>query len=107
MINEDGHLRSVDEVAAQAFKVLVDYAEVLSHGGGFWDDAIGGCLAVDLVLTARHEDIAWVHSEGVCENPMQECIDAGQKPLDLIWVDIRRSSSKEVSFKEIFQLARF
>ena len=107
MINEDGHLRSVDEVAARAFKILVDDAEVLSHGGGSWDDAIGGCLAVDLVPTARHEVVAWVHSEGVCENPTQECIDAGQKPLDLIWEDIRRSRSKAVSFKEIHQLARF
>ena len=33
-----------------------------------------------------------VHSEGVYENvPMQECKDAGMKPLDLIWVDADKS----------------
>ena len=36
--------------------------------------------------------IAWVHSEGVCEVvPLQECVDAGNKPLGLIWVDTAKS----------------
>ena len=46
----------------------------------------------DLVLAARREEIDWVHSEGVYEIvPMQECMDAGMKPLDLIWVDPDKS----------------
>ena len=46
----------------------------------------------DLVLAARREEIEWVHSDGVYEIvPMQECIDSGQKLLDLIWVDTDKS----------------
>ena len=44
------------------------------------------------MLTARREEIDWVHSEGVFEIvPMQECRNAGMKPLDLIWVDTDKS----------------
>ena len=40
------------------------------------------------MFAARREEIDWVHSEGVYEIvPMQECKDAGMKPLDLIGVD--------------------
>ena len=47
-----------------------------------------GMCPEDLLLAARREEIDWVHSEGVHEIvPMQECKDAGMKPLDLIWVD--------------------
>ena len=50
-----------------------------------WDDVNGGYLPEDLVLTARREEIEWVHSEGVTEIvPMQQCKVAGKKPLDLI-----------------------
>ena len=56
------------------------------------DDVNGGCLSEDLVLAARCEEIDWVHSEGVYETvPMQECRDAGMKPLDLMWVDTDKS----------------
>ena len=52
----------------------------------------GGYLPDDLVLAARREEIDWVRSEGVYEIvPMQECKDAGMKPLDLIWVDTDKS----------------
>ena len=48
--------------------------------------AVGICLKT-LWLAARCEEIDWVHSEGVYEIvPMQECKDAGMKPLDLIVV---------------------
>ena len=44
------------------------------------------------MLAARREEIDWVHSEGVHEIVlMQECRDAGMKPLDLIWVDADKS----------------
>ena len=44
------------------------------------------------MLATRREEIDWVHSEGVYEIvPMQECKDAGMKPLDLIWVAIDKS----------------
>ena len=56
--------------------------------GGFGDNVNAGYLPEDVVLAARREEIAWVHSERVCENvPMQECTDAGKKRLDVIWVD--------------------
>ena len=56
------------------------------------DDVNGGYLPEDLVLTARREEIAWVHSEGVYEIvPMQDCKDAGKKLLELIWVDADKS----------------
>ena len=43
-------------------------------------------------MAARREEIDWVHSDGVYEIvPMQECQDAGMKPLDLIWVDTDKS----------------
>ena len=44
------------------------------------------------MLAARREEIDWVFSEGVYEVvPVQECRDAGMKPLDLIWVDTDKS----------------
>ena len=44
------------------------------------------------MLAARSEEIDWVHSEGVYEIvPMQDCRDAGMKPLYLIWVDTDKS----------------
>ena len=44
------------------------------------------------MFAARREKIDWVHSEGVYEIvPVQECRDAGMKPLDLIWVDTDKS----------------
>ena len=64
----------------------------MKGGGRFWDDVNGGYLPEDLVLAARREEIDWVLSEGVYEiDPMQECSDAGMKPLDLIWVDTGKS----------------
>ena len=40
-------------------------------------------LSEHLVLAARREEVAWVHSEGVYEVvPMQKCTDAGNKLLD-------------------------
>ena len=44
------------------------------------------------MLAASREEIDWVHSEGVDEIVlMQDCKDAGMKPLDLIWVDTDKS----------------
>ena len=64
----------------------------MKGGGKFWDDVNGRYLPEDLVLAARREEIHWVHSEGVYEIvAMQECKDAGMKPLDLIWVDTDKS----------------
>ena len=55
-------------------------------------DVNGGDLPENLVLASRREDIAWVHSEGVYEIvPRQESKDAGEKLLDLIWVDTEKS----------------
>ena len=44
------------------------------------------------MLTARRAEIDWVHSEGVSVIVrMQDCKDAGMKPLDLICVDTDKS----------------
>ena len=44
------------------------------------------------MLAARREESDWAHSEGAYEIvPMQECRDAGMKPLDLVWVDTDKS----------------
>ena len=76
----------------QLRKIPVEYNQILKEGGKFWDDINGGYLTEDLVLAARREEIDWVRSEGVHEIvPMQECTDAGMKPLDLIWVDTDKS----------------
>ena len=65
---------------------------VKSGKGGFSVDVNGRNLPENFVLTARCEEIEWVHSNKVYENvPMQECNDAGRKLLDLIWVDTNKS----------------
>ena len=77
---------------AKCRKPPVEYDQILRDGRGFWDDVDEGYLPEDLVLGARREETAWVHSEGIYEIvPMQECADDGQKLLDLIWVDTDKS----------------
>ena len=91
-LKENDQLHSVEETAGQVPEIPTEYDQILKDGGGFWDDVNGGYLPEDLVLAARREEIGWVHSEGVYEIvPMQECRDAGMKPLDLIWVDTDKS----------------
>ena len=64
-------------------EIPLEYDQILKEGGRFWDDVNGGYLPKDLVLAAGREEIDWVHSEGVHEIvSMQECGDAGVKPLD-------------------------
>ena len=86
-LKESDQLHSLEEIAGPVPENPLDYDQILK-GRKFWDDVNGGYLPEDLVLAARREDFDWVHSEGVDEIvPMQECRDAGMKPLDLIWVD--------------------
>ena len=83
---------AVKKIAGPAPNIPLEYDQILKGGGKFWDDVKGGYLPEDLVLAARREEIDWVHSEGVYEIvPMQECRDAGMRPLDLIWVDTDKS----------------
>ena len=85
-------MHSVEEIAGPVPEIFLDYDQILKEGRKFWDDVKGGYLLEDLVLAARREEIDWVHSEGVYEIvPMQECRDAGMKPLGLIWVDTDKS----------------
>ena len=82
----------MNAVKLQVPEILLECDEILKGGGRFWDDVTGGHLPEDLVLTARREETDRVHSEGVHESvPMQECKDAGKKPLDLIRVDRDKS----------------
>ena len=107
-LKENDQLNAVEEIAGPVPETLLEYDQILKGGGKFWDDVNGGYLPEDLVLLARREEIDWVHSEGVYEIvPMQECRDAGMKPLDLIWVDTdmsvdpTRKNSIEVVCKRI------
>ena len=83
-LEEHDQLNSVEEIACPVPEIPLEYDRILK-GGRFWDDVNGEYLPEDLVLAARREEIDWVHSDGVYEIvPMQECRDAGMKPLDLI-----------------------
>ena len=91
-LKENDQLNAVEEVVGPAPEIPLEYDQILKGGGKFWDDVNGGYLPEDLVLAARREEIDWVHSEGVYEIvPMQECKDAGMKPLDLICADTDKS----------------
>ena len=91
-LKENDQLNAVEEIADPVPEILLEYDQILKEGGKFWDDVNGGYLPEDLVLSAKGEEIDWVHSEDVFEIvPMQECRDAGMKPLDLIWVDTDKS----------------
>ena len=82
----------VEEIAGPAPEIPLEYDQISREGEGFWDDVNGGYHPEDPVLTARREAIDWVHSDGVFEIvPMQECKDAGRKPLELIWVGTDQS----------------
>ena len=85
---ENDQLNAVEEFAGPVPEISLEYEQILKEGGRSWHYVNGGYLREDLVLAARREEIEWVHSEGVYELvPMQECKDAGMKPLDFIWVD--------------------
>ena len=85
-------LNAVEELAGPVPDIPLEHDQILKEGRIFWDDVDGGCLPEDVVLAARREEMDWVHSEGVFEIvPMQECNDAGMKPLDLILVDTDKS----------------
>ena len=91
-LKENDQLNAVEELAGPVPEIPLKYDQILEEGGRFWDDVDGGYLPEDLVLAARREEIDWAHSEGVYEIvPMQECKDAGMKPLDLISVDTDKS----------------
>ena len=82
----------MEEIARPVPEILLDYDPILKGGERFWDDVNGGYLPEDLVLAARSEDVDWVHSRIVHQTvPVQECRDAGMKPLDLICVDADKS----------------
>ena len=91
-LKENDQLNAVEEIAGPVPEIPLEYDQILRDGGRFWDDVNREYLPEDLVLAARREEVDWVHSEGVYEIvPMQECRDAGMKPLDLIWVDTDKS----------------
>ena len=91
-LKENDQLRAVEEIAGPAPGIPLECHQILKERRGFWHDLNGGYLPKDLVLTARREEIEWVHSQGVYEVvPMQECKDASKKLLELIWVDTDKS----------------
>ena len=70
---ESDELNTVEEGAVSVPEIPMACEQILQDGGGFWDDVNGRYQLEDLVLSARHEEIAWVHSEGVYKVvPMQE-----------------------------------
>ena len=77
-LKESDQLNAVEEIAGPVPEIPLEYDQIL-NGGRFCDDVNGGYLPAE---------VDWVHSKGVYEMvPMQECKDAGMKPLDLTWVD--------------------
>ena len=81
---ENDQLNAVEESAGPVPEIPFEYDQILIDGGGFWDDVNGRWLPEDLVLAARREETAWVHSAGVHEIvQVQECKDAGKKLLDI------------------------
>ena len=91
-LKENDHLNAVEEISGPVPEIPLEFDQILKGGGKFWDDVNGGYLPIDLVLAARRVVIDWVHSEGVHEIvSIQECRDAGMKPLDLVWVDTDKS----------------
>ena len=91
-LKEKDQLNAVEEIAGPVPEKPLEYDQILNDEGGFWDDVNGGDLSEDVLLAARREENAWVHSEGVVEIvPMEECGDACKKWLDLIWVDTDQS----------------
>ena len=83
----------------------VAYEHSLEQGGAFRDDVNEGYLLEELVLAARRVETAWVHFEGVYDIvQLQECIDAGEKPMNLIWVNTDKSvdpAHKNISFQAV------
>ena len=72
-LKENDQLNAVEEIAGPTPETPLEYDQILKGGEGFWDDVNGGYLPENLVLTARREEIEWVHSEGVFETvSMQE-----------------------------------
>ena len=87
-LKESDQLHSVEKIAGP--EIHLEYDQIIKGGVKFWDDVNGGYLPEDLVSAARRDEV--VHSEGVYEIvPVQECRDAGMKPVDLIWADTDKS----------------
>ena len=107
-LKENDQLNAVEEIGGPVPEIFLEYDQILKEGGKDWDDVNGGYLPQDLVLAVGREEIDWVHSGGVYEIvPMQECKDAGMKPLDRFFftdksVDpTRKENSIEVVCKRI------
>ena len=66
-LKENHQLSAVEKIAGPAPEIFLAYDQLLKGGRRFWGDVNGGYLPEDLVLAARREEIAWVHSEGVYE----------------------------------------
>ena len=66
-LNENDQLNAVEEIVGPAPEIIPGYDQFLKEGGGFWDDVNGGHLPDDPVLTARREEIEWVHPAAVYE----------------------------------------
>ena len=92
----DGHLSALEsEIAgpiAEEDEVPPEWRELLTQGGGFWDDVHGGWLPEKLVIAARAEELRWVHEQEVYKIVPRKLAEAkGQKPLSLLWVDTNKS----------------
>ena len=100
-LKENDQSNVVQEIARSVPEMLIGKGQILTEGKRILDDVNEGYLQEDLVLTARREEIAQVHAEGVYAiAPMQECKDAGKKPLGPIWVDTDKSVSPRLCARE-------
>ena len=74
-------MNAVEEIAGPVPEIPLAYDKILNDGGGFWCDVNGGFLPEDVVLGARREEIALVHSEGVYDKVTGDARQRGKATL--------------------------
>ena len=91
-IKKDDQLSAAEEIAGPVPESPTEYEQILRDGGGFWSDVNQKKnLPEDLVLADAkrlHGNTLKVSTKSF---PKQECKDAGERLLDLTWVDTDKS----------------
>ena len=100
-LKENDQLNAVEEIAGPAPEIPHACDQILKGGGGFWDDVNGGYLPEDLEMTARREEIEWVHSEGVEIDPKsvkmqaRNCWSCSGWPQTSLWSPLTRKLDRD------------
>ena len=101
-LKENDQLHSVEEIATPVPEIPLQYDQILIGGGktlGWWQ-RWENCPKI---LCWPRDVNGWIHSGVYKSVPLQECRDAGMKPLDLIWVDrqVCGSNTREISIEVV------